>query len=68
MTYKLVDEISRKAVKRIRVKVLAAKKTPVLSVPTEIYITSKKSLNKKSLLSYASAKQAGKSLLRNIFS
>ena len=52
----------RKAAKRIRVKVLAAKKTPVLSVPTEIYITSKKSLNKKSLLSYASAKQAGKKL------
>ena len=62
VTYKLVDEISRKAAKRIRVKVLAAKKTPVLSVPTEIYITSKKSLNKKSLLSYASAKQAGKKL------
>lgn len=62
VTYKLVDEISRKAVKKINVKVLAAKKTPVLSAPTEIYINSKKELNKKTLLTYVSAKQSGKKL------
>lgn len=62
ITYKLVDEINRKAVEKIKIKIAAPKKTPVITGVKDVYVTSKSKLTKKFMLKNVTVKQNNKKL------
>lgn len=62
ITYKLVDEINRKAVEKIKIKIAAPKKTPEITGVKDVYVTSKSKLTKKFMLKHVTVKQNNKKL------
>lgn len=62
VTYKLTDEIGRKAKRTVNFRVKAAKATPVISGADKIYIKSRDKLTKARVLKYLTVKQGKKTL------
>lgn len=62
VTYKLTDEIGRKASKVVTFKVKAAKKKPVIKGSTTLYLKSKDQMTKNKILQQLTVKQGKKQL------
>lgn len=62
VTYKLTDEIGRKAKKTVNFRVKAAKATPVISGIDKLYLKSKDKMTKGRILKYLTVKQGKKTL------
>ena len=62
VTYKMVDEIGRKAKKTVKIRVTAQKVTPKITGVKDLYVTAKKYKTKKFALKKVTVTQNGKKL------